>query len=136
METKTSAERPSDGSGERVFELQPVEPPGNAEGPRVVGPGRRERSYQAHVARLEGELSVRARELATSERLERGCQRMIDRLERDVAGGRERARLLEQQQKRLILALGAAQREVELLRERAGLAPGSLRARLSRSSDA
>lgn len=126
METRASAER----SGEREFELQPVP------SARVVGPGRRERSYQAHVARLEGELAVRGRELATSERLERGCQRLIDRIEREVVGGRARARLLEQQQKRLILALGAAQREVELLREQLRLPPTKARARLARGADA
>jgi hypothetical protein len=56
-----------------------------------------------------------------SQRLERGCQRLLDRLERQCDDGRAHIARMEQQQKRLILALGAAQREVELARRRLAL---------------
>jgi outer membrane protein TolC len=106
----------------RVVELVPAAPP------RVVGPGRREREYRARIATLEtqlvslvGECAARGRELDTSQRLERGCQRLLDRLERQCDDGRAHIARMEQQQKRLILALGAAQREVELARRRLAL---------------
>jgi len=89
---------------------------------RVVGPGRRERAYLERVAELESTLTSRARELEASTRLERGCQRLIDRLEHHVDLDREQLAQLQQQQKQLILALGAAQREVEMLREQLQLA--------------
>jgi hypothetical protein len=98
---------------------------------RVVGPGRRERAYLARVAELEATLAAKARELDASTRLERGCQRLLDRLEHHVDLDREQLVQLQQQQKQLILALGAAQREVEMLREQlllAAQAPRQLRA--------
>ena len=56
--------------------------------PRVVGPGRRERGYLQRLDRLQGQLQSTGeeqrqtqRELDTSVRLERGCQRLIDRME-------------------------------------------------------
>ncbi len=120
---------------------------------RVVGPGRRERRYLERIAdlreRVEAterdlqasgrELETRSRELATaagrlqererelevSARVERGAARYVDRLEQRLDREREAARQLEQAQKRLALALGAVQRENELLRERlAALAEG------------
>ena len=112
--------------------------------PRIVGPGRRERDYQERLrglasaleelrereAALGRELGERerlvasqARELDASTRLERGCQRLLDRLEERLGEDRARLAEAEQQQKRLILTLGALQRENELLRQRLELAP-------------
>jgi hypothetical protein len=89
---------------------------------RVVGPGRRERGYLERVAELEQSLAEREVELDVSTRLERGCQRMLDRLERQSDADRAQVGALQQQQKQLILALGAAQREVEMLRGQLQLA--------------
>jgi hypothetical protein len=104
--------------GERVVELVP-------QAPKVVGPGRREREYQQRIAALaRQEAQAReaaerlARELAVAEKVERGTQRRIDRLEDTVGREREAFQRSEEAQKRLLLALGAVQRENELLRER------------------
>jgi hypothetical protein len=92
---------------------------------RRVGPGRIERGYLARIEGLETErraederrraleLSLaRARgEIELAGRLERGLQRLLDRQE-------ERLELSAQREKRLALALGAVQRENELLRAR------------------
>lgn len=100
----------------------------SARGPgatRRVGPGRIERGYLARIEGLETarraederrralELGLeRARgELELAGRLERGLQRLLDRQE-------ERLELSAQREKRLALALGAVQRENELLRAR------------------
>ena len=106
------------------------------ERPRVVGPGRREREYQRRLGdasaaldgarRRERELREELREgraaLEVSQRIEHGCQRRIDRLE-DRLEERTQALLeSERQQKRLALALGSMQREVEALRAQALLA--------------
>jgi len=113
------------GRSEKTVELIPQVPLA----PRVVGPGRRERSYITRLENLQQRLAgatreqVQAqRELETSVRLERGCQRLIDRME--VSWSEDRGRLDEaqRQQKRLILSMGALQRENELLRERLELA--------------
>ena len=111
-------------SDERGFVLQ-ARPPqvfASRSEARIVGPGRRELAYLARVAELETTLAAKARELDASTRLERGCQRLIDRLEHHVDADRAQLEQLQQQQKQLILALGAAQREVELLREQLLLA--------------
>ena len=96
---------------EREVEIQPA--------PRVVGPGRRERAYLARVASLE-------REIETVSLVERGSARRLDRMERKLAATREAAlaahAAAEQREKRLILALGALQRESEILREKLALA--------------
>ncbi len=92
--------------GEREVVIQPV--------PRIVGPGRRERAYLAQVAALE-------REIDTLSLVERGSGRRLDRMERKLAATREAALDLEQKEKRLILALGALQRENEILREKLAL---------------
>jgi hypothetical protein len=97
---------------------------------RVVGPGRRERAYLERVRELEQRSDLLGRELDVSRRLERGCQRLIDRLEDRADADRERLAEAEQAQKRLVLALGALQRDNELLRERLALA-GPAPARLS-----
>lgn len=97
---------------------------------KLVGPGRKERAYLAKVAALE-------REIETVALVERGSARRLDRMERKLAANREAALVLEQKEKRLILALGALQRENELLREKLALQltapkPRGLLARLLR----
>lgn len=76
---------------------------------RICGPGRLERGYQA---RLEG----LGRELELAALVERGAQRRADACERDARAAARRARELEQRSHRLMLALGALQRENEGLR--------------------
>lgn len=105
-------------SGEPVVELVPVARP------RVVGPGRKERAYLARQAELERELARRAREIELAGLCERGAQRAADRLERALADRTAESARLEADGKRLLVALGALQRENELLRERLGLAEG------------
>ena len=119
-------------------------------GPRVVGPGRRERSYQRRVDALERDLGsvqgqalvlvervrARERELELAERVERGSQRRQDRLE-------ERLVVAEQHKSQLLLTMGALQRENEALRKAlsvqvlnssAGAAPRSAQPRLAKST--
>lgn len=102
---------------ERKYELQPAPP-------RVVGPGRREQAYLDKIARLERreqEASVAAerlaRELVWAERVERGTQRRVERVEAEFERVREAAAKSEEAQKRLLLALGALQRDNEHLRQ-------------------
>ncbi|MCC7013458.1 MAG: hypothetical protein IT454_12915 [Planctomycetes bacterium] len=99
----------------RVHELTPA--------PRVVGPGRRERAYLERTAELERAQAEAARalerltrELDIAERIERGSARLVDRLEAAVAGERELKLRAEEAQKRLLLALGAVQRDNQALR--------------------
>ncbi|MBK7877248.1 MAG: hypothetical protein IPJ77_16145 [Planctomycetes bacterium] len=110
-------------TGEPVFELVPVAP-GAAARPRVVGPGRKEREYLARAAELERELARRARELELAALCERGTRRAADRLERRLAEREAETARLDAEQKRLLVALGALQRENELLRERLALTEG------------
>jgi hypothetical protein len=94
--------------------------------PRVVGPGRREREYLARVAGLESALEAAAL-------VERGSSRRLDRMERKLDAVREVVEIQERKEKRLILALGALQRENELLREKLALAlPAPKRSLLAR----
>ena len=93
--------------GEPIVVLVPHAPAADA-APRVVGPGRRERAY---LARIE-----------TLELIERGSARRLDKLEGALDEKRREAGELAQREKRMILALGALQRENELLRERLALA--------------
>jgi hypothetical protein len=102
---------------ERKYELQPTPP-------RVVGPGRREQAYLDKIARLErreeeaaNEAERLARELVWAERVERGTQRRVERIEAEFERVREAAEQSEQAQKRLLLALGALQRDNEHLRQ-------------------
>lgn len=108
--------------GEPTVELRvahPSDAPRAAAGatlPRVVGPGRRERAYRDRIARLEGELAL-------ADLIGRGAVRRQARLElqRDIAE-RERERLLVQDreraqaERRLLVLLGAIQRENAALR--------------------
>jgi len=122
---------------EKTVELVP-------RGPRVVGPGRRERAYLEQLDALRRRLARTAerahhveRELDTSQRLERGCQRLIDRMENGWSQDRERLDAAQAQQKRLILAMGALQKENELLQRKLELAaaePARLAAENSRAS--
>ena len=107
--------------------------------PRAIGPGRIERGYQLRIAELEREVTQASElrsaaelglassqgqllglrgELEVASRLERGLQRHADKLE-------QRLDTAEQREKRLVLALGALQKENELLRERLALAGGA-----------
>jgi hypothetical protein len=93
-------------AGEPVVELQA----------RVVGPGRRERAYLDRQEQLERALEAegqraleRERELEMARLLERGAGRRLDKVEGDL--DLERA-----QQKRLLLAMGAMQQELQGLR--------------------
>lgn len=153
--SETLRERELDAeSGAPVYELVP------APAPRVVGPGRRERAYLQRVAALERdvalherELAERARDLAAGERaraeqadelarrtrelevsalVERGAVRAATKLERKLAAADAESVRLQQAQNRLLVALGALQRENELLRERLALAPAGGRARAQR----
>ncbi|HUR28865.1 MAG TPA: hypothetical protein VM509_11805, partial [Planctomycetota bacterium] len=58
----------------------------------------------------------RSAALEVSQRVERGCQRRIDRLETRLEERTQALLESERQQKRLALALGSMQREVEMLR--------------------
>ena len=60
--------------------------------------------------------------LEVSQRVERGCQRRIDRLESWLESRTQALLESERQQKRLALALGSMQREVEALRASSALA--------------
>ncbi|MCP3916548.1 MAG: hypothetical protein GY711_13410 [bacterium] len=110
-ERSSTVHRPGtrDEAGEPVVEL------------RVVGPGRKERSYRERIASLYLELDERSAELETAHLVERGTGRLIDRVEAEL--DRER-----HQQKRLLVALGGLQRENEQLAEELNRA----RARLAR----
>jgi hypothetical protein len=105
-----------DESGERVVVIVPHAPdaPGRP-APRVVGPGRRELAYLARVAELE-------REVDLASLVERGSTRRLDRMEGALDEKRREAEALAQREKRMILALGALQRENEILHERLALA--------------
>jgi hypothetical protein len=110
--------------------LVPAAPPRTPR-PRVVGPGRKERAYLARAAELEralaeraAELERRAQELQLAALCERGAQRAADRLERAVDEQRAELARRAAGERRLLVALGALQRENELLRARLGKALG------------
>lgn len=118
---------PAETGQEPIVVLVPSPPRAEA---RVVGPGRREREYLARVAGLRETLAARERELEAVALVERGSARRLDRMERKLDAVREAALAAGQKEHRLILALGALQRENEILREKLALGPGS--ARISR----
>ncbi len=89
----------------------------------MVGPGRKERSYLAQIAALEGglaDLDRRGAELEASlevaQLLERGTGRLVDRLEASSAAARAAEEAARQQANRLLVALGALQAENEQIR--------------------
>jgi hypothetical protein len=111
-------------SGEPAVELVPRE---SAPALRVVGPGRRERAYLRQISELGAELhaldaaqSEAARELRVARLVERGAGRWMDRMDREL----ERSR---QQGNRLLVALGASQRETAQLREELAAARARIR---------
>ena len=114
-----------DESGEPVVEIRPRARP---EALRIVGPGRKERAYLEDRGRLELELARRERALAIAALVERGAARAMDRLEGEIAARRRDHQALLQDQRRLVLALGAVQRENEILREKLALSAGAPRA--------
>ncbi len=105
--------RALDESGEPIVVIVPQAASGTV--PRVVGPGRRERTYLARVTELE-------REVELAGLVERGSVRRLDKLEGALDEQRREAQALAQREKRMVLALGALQRENELLHERLALA--------------
>lgn len=113
-----------DESGEPIVVIVPHRSPA-----RVVGPGRRERAYLVRVADLEAALgeaeatrSAQARALELAALVDRGAARRMDKLEGALGEQRREVQALNQRENRWILALGALQRENELLRERFALA--------------
>jgi len=106
-------------TGEPIVELQPAP----SQGLRVTGPGRREREYQRRVQDLEHaadradrELAAQQRELQVAALVERGSSRLVTRVEGELGMIRNERDELRQQGQRLVLTLGALQREAELLR--------------------
>jgi hypothetical protein len=93
---------------------------------RVVGPGRRERTWQRREAALEGVLERRRRELATARLVERGSARLADRIEADLARERGELTELRQTQARLLVTFGVLQRENLALRRKLELAEAAL----------
>ena len=84
--------------------------------PRVVGPGRRERAYQAEIAALgrrgadlSGQLHRVLGELDTAQLVERGTARFTDRLE-------ERLQQAHAQQARALVLVGSLQQELSQVR--------------------
>lgn len=106
-------------SAEPIVEIRPV--PRGAP-PRIVGPGRREREYIARVSGLESALEAAAL-------VERGSSRRLDRMEKKLDAVREVVEIQQKKEHRLILALGALQRENEMLREKLALGSGDRRQR-------
>jgi hypothetical protein len=94
---------------------------GEARALKVVGPGRRERGWREEVGRLDRRLEQAGRELETARLVERGSQRLLDRVEEELVRERGELGRLRQAQARLVLAMGALQRENEALRGRVAL---------------
>lgn len=137
MQTQSRAIDPS--TGEPIVELIPQVAPGaRVAAVRVVGPGRREREYLDRVAALEASLGrelderrARERELALAALCERGARRAADRMERDCERLRREREVAQAAHNRMILALGALQRENELLRKELALSAGRARPALA-----
>jgi hypothetical protein len=102
-----------------------------------VGPGRRERGYLERIAALEttsaraatdarrqaDELRFARAALELGQRVERGCQRRLDRLEERLDRREQELAQAHRSHKGMALALGALQRENELLRQRLASLP-------------
>lgn len=106
-------------TSEPIVELRPA--------PRVVGPGRKERAYQAQIAELgrraadlSGQLGTTRRELEVARLVERGTDRLVGRLE-------DRLERSEAQKARALVLVGGLQAELEATRERLALAEAQLR---------
>jgi DNA repair exonuclease SbcCD ATPase subunit len=83
---------------------------------RVVGPGRKELGYRERIDELDQALGGVRSQLETAKLVERGSQRLIDRVEGDLKLERVETKSLRQAQARLTLGLGAVQAENEALR--------------------
>ena len=90
---------------------------------RVTGPGRKERAYQARIEVLEADAEAAAcahgevsRELEVARLIERGTERLTDRLEAEAVRSKEQLERVQDQGKRLMVALGALQGENQVLR--------------------
>jgi len=110
-------ERPggSDPSGEPVVELVNSAPP--TKDPKVVGPGRRERSYQDRIQALEQQAAVSEHTLETASLIERGSRNLLDRMERQLDSSDEALERERAASRRVCVMLGALQRENEVIRE-------------------
>lgn len=93
---------------------------------RVVGPGRRERTWRRREAALETALADLSRELDTARLVERGSARLTDRIEADLARERAETAELRQAQARLLVTFGVLQRENLALRRKLELAEAAL----------
>jgi hypothetical protein len=98
---------------------------------RVTGPGRRERDYQDRIQRLETNLDNGQREVECMHLVERGTQRLLDRMEHDSDRTREELADQRKLERRLVLTLGALQRENELLRNQLAFPDQPLAPRLT-----
>ena len=85
-------------------------------GLRVVGPGRRERAYVQQIEALDHKLADADQKLELARLVERGSQRLLDRIEADLERKRKEAGELRPAQSRLVLSLGAVQAQNEALR--------------------
>jgi len=89
----------------------------NSQQLRIVGPGRRERAYRDSIAQLEQVAREKQAALRAASLVERGTARFVDRLERERESDREQLQDMQAQGNRLLVALGAMQRENERLAE-------------------
>jgi hypothetical protein len=86
--------------------------------PRVVGPGRKERSYQQRIAALEGAVAGKRsleHEIEVARLVERGSGRMLDRLEGSLEARDEALERAREQMNRLLVTMGGLQRDNEHL---------------------
>lgn len=82
---------------------------------RIVAPGRRERQYIANAERLEREALEKDSALDAATLIERGTERYVDRIEQERVADRERLQQVQAQGNRLLVAMGAMQKENERL---------------------
>jgi hypothetical protein len=82
---------------------------------QIVGPGRKERQYIASIERLEHEAQEKDSALCAATLIERGTERYVDRIEQERTADRERLQEVQAQGNRLLVAMGAMQRENESL---------------------
>jgi hypothetical protein len=82
---------------------------------RTIGPGRRERQYMASIEQLEREALEKDSALDAATLIERGTERYVDRIEQERVADRERLQQVQAQGNRLLVAMGAMQKENERL---------------------
>jgi len=86
---------------------------------KVVGPGRKERSYRDRIEELERDRERRRaleHELEVARLVERGTGRLVDRLEERLDSSEDALERSRQQMNRLLVTIGGLQREGEHLR--------------------